>query len=139
MEVSQKQFKKRNAILACLNRSPNHPSAEMVYQMLRQEHPEISLATVYRNLAWFRSHGLAQSVGTVNGVERFDGRVHPHVHFICQECGAVLDLPQASPPMAAAKAVSEELGLEIQGFQLSYTGICNTCRSIRAAELKSPY
>ena len=55
MEAATKQFKKRNAILSCLRGTVLHPSAEMVHEMLREEHPDISLATVYRNLALFKS------------------------------------------------------------------------------------
>ena len=87
-----KQFRKRNAILACLRGTTCHPSAEKLYQMLQQEHPDISLATVYRNLALFKSQGIIASVATVGGVERFDGNIEPHVHFICSGCGAVLDV-----------------------------------------------
>ena len=70
MEASSKQFRKRNAILSCLQRSKSHPSAEALYQDLRQEHPDISLATVYRNLALFRNQGIIRSLGTVCGAER---------------------------------------------------------------------
>ena len=59
-----KQFRKRNAILACLRGTTCHPSAEKLYQMLRQEHPDISLATVYRNLALFKSQGIIASMAT---------------------------------------------------------------------------
>ena len=52
---SAKQFRKRNAILACLRASKAHPSAETLYQILQKEQPDISLATVYRNLALFKS------------------------------------------------------------------------------------
>ena len=51
MELSTKQFRKRNAILECLKNTQAHPSAETLFQMLQQEHPDISLATVYRNLS----------------------------------------------------------------------------------------
>lgn len=98
MEAATKQFKKRNAILSCLRGTVLHPSAEMVHEMLREEHPDISLATIYRNLALFKSQGLIQSVGTVNGSERFDADTRPHVHFICTACGAVIDLPDTGSP-----------------------------------------
>ena len=42
MEAATKQFKKRNAILSCLRGTVLHPSAEMVHEMLREEHPDIS-------------------------------------------------------------------------------------------------
>ena len=93
-----KQFRKRNAILACLRGTTAHPSAETLYQMLQQENPDISLATVYRNLALFKSQGLIISVGNVNGVERFDGNTVPHVHFICTDCGAGAEGPTEPEP-----------------------------------------
>ena len=86
-----KQFRKRNAILACLRGTTCHPSAEKLYQMLQQEHPDISLATVYRNLALFKSQGIIASVATVDGVERFDGNIEPHVHLQRMRRGAGCD------------------------------------------------
>ena len=38
MDKVTKQFKKRNAILTCLQQTDCHPSAEMVHEMLHQEH-----------------------------------------------------------------------------------------------------
>ena len=95
---SVRQFRKRNTILSSLQQSKAHPSAEALYHSLRQEHPDISLATVYRNLALFKSQGLIRSLGTVSGVERFDGDLSPHAHFVCRGCSAVLDLPEAQLP-----------------------------------------
>ena len=46
MEGTTKQFKKRNAILECLRSTNRHPSADMVYSMLQEEHPDISMANV---------------------------------------------------------------------------------------------
>ena len=67
MEAHTKQFKKRNAILTCLRETDTHPSAEMVHEMLQAEHPDISLATVYRNLAKFKAEGKIMSVATGTG------------------------------------------------------------------------
>ena len=95
---STKHFKKRDAILTCLRATDTHPSAEDVHRMLQAEHPDISLATVYRNLALFKKQGLIVSVGTVNGAERFDANTASHVHFFCTGCDSVLDLPQIEVP-----------------------------------------
>ena len=119
-----KQFRKRNAILACLQRATTHPSAEMVYEMLQKEHPDISLATVYRNLARFKSQGLVNSVATVHGVERFDAMTHPHVHFICRACDAVMEIPES------LSAEAEEIsGCRVQNCRLTFTGLCEKCAS----------
>ena len=122
---SAKQFRKRNAILACLRASKAHPSAETLYQMLQKEQPDISLATVYRNLALFKSQGIISSVATVNGVERFDGTTEPHVHFVCTGCGAVQDLLQVEQPDYSDFA--QRLGCRVDTTQLALSGLCRDC------------
>ena len=124
-----KQFRKRNAILACLQGTTSHPSAEMVYEMLQKEHPDISLATVYRNLARFKSQGLVSSVATVRGVERFDAMTHPHVHFICSSCDAVIDLPQMEIPESLSAEAEASSGCRVQNCRLTFTGLCGKCAS----------
>ena len=124
-----KQFRKRNAILACLQGTTTHPSAEMVYEMLQKEHPDISLATVYRNLARFKSQGLVCSVATVRGVERFDAMTHPHVHFICSSCDAVIDLPQMEIPESLSAEAEASSGCRVQDCRLTFTGLCGKCAS----------
>lgn len=128
MESATKQFKKRNAILECLRGTDTHPSAEMVHEMLQKEHPDISLATVYRNLSRFKSQGIIQSVATVRGIERFDANTDPHVHFICTGCDAVIDLHQIQMPQAADYEPAKCGNCQIQSCQLTFTGLCSNCQ-----------
>ena len=127
MELSTKQFRKRNAILECLQNTQAHPSAETLFQMLQKEHPDISLATVYRNLTLFKNQGLIQSLGTVNGIERFDGNTAPHVHFICGTCNSVLDLPEMEAPESLCSEAAKATGGQVTGCQLIFTGTCQDC------------
>ena len=122
-----KQFRKRNAILNYLRQTDSHPSAEMVYTHLKPEIPDLSLGTVYRNLAMFKDKGEIISVGTVNGVERFDGNTMPHVHFVCTGCEAVSDLPQIAVPEELNREVTAQTGGKIDMCQLTFTGRCNQC------------
>ena len=128
METGTKQFRKRNAILECLRSTDTHPSADMVHEMLRPDHPDISLATVYRNLSLFKKQGLIQSVATVSGIERFDANTNPHVHFICTNCDAVLDLHQVDMPLALGTQAEKDTGCRISGCQLTFTGKCRECQ-----------
>ena len=125
METTTKQFRKRNAIFECLCNTDTHPSAEMVHGMLHTEHPDISLATVYRNLAKFRAEGKISSVATVKGVERFDANTDPHVHFICTGCDAVIDLHQIPMPSYEAEECG---GCRIESCALTFTGLCSSCQ-----------
>lgn len=129
MEAATKQFRKRNAILACLRETKEHPSAEMVHEMLQADHPDISLATVYRNLARFKNQGIITSLGTVNGVERFDANTAPHVHFICTGCGRILDLPEVELPLSLSRDVERSCGGQVHSCQLTFTGLCRSCRN----------
>ena len=130
MEVHAKHFRKRDAILNCLRAATSHPGADEIYAAVRQEIPDISLATVYRNLSLFKEQGLIVSVGTVKGVERFDGNTAPHVHFICTDCGRILDLPQISVPEELNKAVAHSSGGTVESCQLSFTGLCDHCTNL---------
>ena len=128
MEATTKQFRKRNAILECLRSTHSHPSAEMVHEMLRESHPDISLATVYRNLNYFKQQGLATSVATVRGVERFDANTEPHVHFICNGCDAVIDLEQIQVPQTLDAQVEKTSGCRVNSCQLTFNGLCGNCQ-----------
>ena len=130
MERTCKHFRKRDAILQCVRSTTTHPSAEWVFENVRTEVPDISLATVYRNLSLFKDQGLIVSLGTVKGVERFDGDTDPHVHFICTGCGAVVDLPEISVPQELNDAVSRSSGGRVDNCQLSFTGLCGECRKM---------
>ena len=127
MAASTNQSRKRSAILACLRQTKQHPSAEALYQRLRQDHQDISRATIYRNLAFFRDQGLINSLGTVNGVERFDGDTTPHDHFVCTRCGCVQDLPRVRIPVEFIGGAAETLSCQIDGYQLMFAGICQNC------------
>ena len=128
MEKITKQFKKRNAIYECLCSTDTHPSAEMVHEMLQAEHPDISLATVYRNLAKFKAEGRIMSVATVKGTERFDANTTPHVHFICSNCDAVIDLHQIPMPRSLDGEIHSSSGCKVENCQLTYTGLCGNCQ-----------
>ena len=129
--AATKQFRKRNAILEYLRETDEHPSAEMVYNNLKAQIPDISLATVYRNLAMFRQNGEIISVGTVGGAERFDGNINPHVHFVCNNCYAVSDLHAMSVPENLSREAEKMMGGQVSDCQLTFTGLCARCVEIQ--------
>ena len=127
MAASQKNFRKRNAILFYLQQSHEHPSAESIYKDLKPEIPDLSVGTVYRNLSLFKQQGLVASVATVSGVERFDANTDPHVHFICTDCDAVIDLHQMEMPQALCATAEGCVGGSVTGCQLCFSGLCRDC------------
>ena len=73
MDTIRKHSKKRDAILNCLRETDAHPSAEWVYSRLKPQIQDLSLGTVYRNLALFKGTGEAISLGTVMGLNALTG------------------------------------------------------------------
>ena len=127
MPAATKQFRKRNAILECLCQSKTHPTADTLFNQLKPQIPDLSMGTVYRNLNLFKQQGLAVSVATVGGVERFDGNTAPHVHFICDHCSAVIDLEEMAVPQVLSDTAAMQCGGQITGCRLSFTGKCRDC------------
>ena len=130
MEQTVKRFRKRDAILTCLRQTVVHPSADWVFAQLKPEIPDLSLGTVYRNLALFKEQGLVISVATVNGTERFDGNTCPHVHFICTDCDAVIDLHEMQIPESLHATAACCSGGQVSQCQLSFTGVCRACTNL---------
>ena len=131
MPTGTKHFRKRDAILHCLQQTKAHPSAETLFTQLKPQIPDLAMGTVYRNLTLFKQQGLISSVATVNGVERFDANTTPHVHFICTHCDAVIDLDEMQVPATLSSAAGSCCGGQVSGCQLSFTGICRECQNER--------
>ena len=125
-----KHFRKRDAILSCVRATTTHPSADWVFSTVKAQVPDISLATVYRNLSLFKEQGLIQSLGTVKGVERFDGNTEPHVHFICTGCGKIQDLHQMQVPQDLSDEAARLSGARIRMCQLAFSGECEDCAAL---------
>lgn len=92
--TNRKHSQQRDAILAYLKASRDHPTADMIYTAIRREYPNISLGTVYRNLVQLEEMGEIQKITMRDQPDRYDGNVTSHYHFICRECGRIYDLPQ---------------------------------------------
>lgn len=118
--------KKRDAMLELMRATDCHPSADWVYQHMRQRFPDLSLGTVYRNLSQFVEEGLIKSVGVVDGQERFDARVEPHAHFVCCQCGRVQDLPYCVPEEELSP-LGERYGFVPSSYELHIYGVCRDC------------
>lgn len=123
----QRFSKKRQAIYDCLLSTKSHPTADWIYQQLHPVYPDLSLGTVYRNLSQLKEAGMIQSVGVVNGQERFDADVSSHPHLVCTDCGSVVDLHLSLPERLMADA-SNQSGFHIMGVSLRLQGICPDCR-----------
>lgn len=128
MQTVRKNSRKRQALLDAISQSHEHPTAEMLYQALKPMIPELSLGTVYRNLGVLAEEGLIISVGHINGQERYDAITHSHPHFVCKNCGAVIDLDIPDNVSAMYDEIDKEFRCAPEGYSLTINGLCPECR-----------
>ena len=128
MEAKRNNSKKRRAILEALASVTEHPTAETIFNMLKDEFPELSLGTVYRNLGILADEGQVVRVAHVSGQERHDARTESHAHFICRNCNKVMDLDLPDTVSKMYSGIEQSLGCCAEHHSLSFTGLCGECK-----------
>ena len=86
----------RMMVLAAIENSTNHISAEEIYAQVVAKYPHVNISTVYRTLDLLKRLGLVTETDLGGGRVRY----HPadkghHHHLVCQECGAITDLDES--------------------------------------------
>lgn len=121
-----KHSKQRDMIMDFLMTRKDHPTADVVYLNVREKNPNISLGTVYRNLTLLADIGEIRRLRVGDGVDHFDADVSPHYHFVCKNCGCVLDLEMESVEGIVKKAAAHFPG-RIDGHMTHFYGLCEDC------------
>ena len=114
----------RVAILGFMRENPVHPTAEVVYEALRDEVGSLSLTTVYNTLKLLVEHNLVLMLTIDDTFRCFDGNVEMHVHLMCRNCKKIIDLPM---PQEVATFLEEIEDFEADEVQLYVKGICKDC------------
>ena len=102
-----------------------HPVAEEVCSMVQPHIRNISMGTVYRNLAQLVAHGMIRELN-IDGVSHYDGNINIHQHFRCNKCQTIFDCKVPTEDM-----VDNVIGLEhfdVQGCQIIFSGHCQECK-----------
>jgi Fe2+ or Zn2+ uptake regulation protein len=116
----------RVAVLGVLSAGREHLSAEEVFERVRQELPNISLATVYKALGELRRVGELRAL-PVLGRLKFDLTSNPsHHHLVCERCQRVVDveLDRFRPEMPSEGL----MGFDVLSVEVIFRSICPDCR-----------
>ena len=119
--------RQREAIYRFLLHRKDHPTAETIYQHVRQEYPRISLGTIYRNLSLLEETGQIQKVPSDDSRDHYDADISCHPHFVCTCCHRVLDLKMDDLGFLNTLA-SQGFDGEILRSQLTFYGLCGDCK-----------
>lgn len=123
-----KYSRQRASIQEYLSSTVEHPTADTVYLHVREEYPNISLGTVYRNLNLLSDIGEAMKIITPDGGDRFDACTEPHYHVVCTSCNRVVDLDFPAEQIAAInKAAETVFDGKITSHTTLFSGICIDC------------
>ncbi len=116
----------RIAIVGALVDDATHPTAQDLYERLRPAFPTMSFATVYNTLDALTALGRVGSLRLGSAV-RFDPNTAPHHHAICDECGAVVDLPAELASPETHQSIEKTFGFTVRAEERSYRGLCRQC------------
>lgn len=123
-----KYSSQREAILRFLKTRKDHPTADVVFQHIKVDIPNISLATVYRNLNQLAAAGTILRLTTNGKTDHFDACVEPHYHFCCKNCQAVKDIDM-EPFVELTQKAEEVSDFKIDEVTIIFSGLCDDCIS----------
>ena len=124
----QRITKQRKIILEELRKVKTHPTAEEIFAMVRDKIPQISLATVYRNLDHLEKSGEIIKLQAKKCCRaRYDGNHQRHCHLVCKKCGSVMDIFDVKFDLSSKEL--ECAGFEVHTDHLEVPGYCKKCKS----------
>lgn len=118
----------RMLVLAAIENSDDHISAEEIYAEVVKKYPHVNISTVYRTLELLNRLDLVTETDLGGGRVRY----HPadkghHHHLVCQECGRIIDLDE-SILVSLKDVLLGEYGFSADLRHLAIFGRCADCR-----------
>jgi len=120
--------KQRELILDTLAKHPVHPTADVLFEILKREKNDsnIGIATVYRNLKQLADKKIIKKISGLDNSEHFDSNTQEHYHFICTKCKRIFDLDKNIAPDISEK-IKKNTGFIVQSHDIVVHGICREC------------
>lgn len=120
----------RAAICKQLCESRGHFSASMLHDLLRSEHPSLSLMTVYNTLNVLAELGAINVLGQIGGDPiYYEAHTEPHVNLACLSCHTIADLDSALVEQLNTE-ISVTSGYKLLGARVLYYGYCPECQKL---------
>lgn len=121
--------KQRELIFEYVKSVKTHPTAEEVYNVLKNKINNLSLGTVYRNLSLLTEFGKIRRIKISYGKDRFDGNTSLHPHAICLKCGKIFDI-DGCKTLGYDKDVENILNCKVLSHDLMFNILCSNCKNI---------
>ena len=128
-EKGYKLTSQRLAICKFILSHKDHPTANQIYQALKEEYPTISLGTIYKTLHLLKELGLLQELGFNEGSIRYDPNMELHVNMVCSKCGKIYDY-KTENVKNLWDAILSELNIKPEGQRIDIYYECDDCKNI---------
>ncbi len=115
----------RRVIYETIRNTKRHPTADWIYERVRETIPKVSLGTVYRNLTILKQEGLVRELQTVDKRARYDADLTPHAHFTCMVCGEIHDVEGVGE--IPWEGLRDLVGCEVEYQRVEFIGFCPGC------------
>jgi Fur family ferric uptake transcriptional regulator len=133
----------RRLIFKALEGKTNHPTADDIYQEVKDIIPDISVATVYKTLNELVKLGLLLELRHDGEQSRFDPRTDQHSHLLCigiklndkgkpVPCGRLEDVSVSFPELQMPE--TERRGFLITANEVIFKGYCPECQERMQAQ-----
>jgi Fur family transcriptional regulator, peroxide stress response regulator len=129
-----RKTKQKEAIIKVLQQTKLHPDADWIFQQVKQEIPNISLGTVYRNLRLLKEAGIIQELLSQDEISHFDGNTGVHYHFRCDSCGRIYDIEE-TVDKAIERRVAQKTGFKVLRHHLELSGLCLDCQNHNSSNI----
>ncbi len=133
--LRERGLKVTNQRLLVLETIAGHPgehlTAEEIYELAKEQYPEIGLATIYRTVQVLVELNVIDKVSVDDGFVRYElgsakADSHHHHHAICQECGRVLAF-EGDLLETLEQALYDTMGFVVTDHEVKLTGYCKDC------------
>ncbi len=117
----------RQTVLEALAGRSDHPSADELFDEVKDRLRGISRATVYRVLETLVRLGVARRISTSEARARFDAHCGRHHHVQCARCGKVEDLNDL-PLDDLMPENTFQGGFRLLDYSVQFSGLCTDCQ-----------
>lgn len=123
-------LQRRSVLDVLIKHCNEHLSTEEIYDKVKENYPEIGLATVYRTVQLFEEMGIVDRLNFDDGCSRFElsseDTVHHHHHLICESCNRVFEVENDLLD-EIEKEIERKYKFKIHDHNVMFYGICKDC------------
>ena len=124
--VGLKATRQRLGILEVINEA-GHCSIDEMATLLDSRLPNLSLATIYKNVLMMTSCGILTEVPIAGDKSKYEIKKIEHIHLICEDCGAVEDKRLDPAPQKSLSTLASKDSFTLKRSQINLYGLCRNC------------